>query len=273
MRRIRVIRTRMKSRTLSGVVPWLIAFGGAAAVTAIGRGMNLNANTTGFAFLIVVLLSSLRGGLLIGTVASIVATLCYNFFFFPPLYTFTIHETANWVALAVFLVTSVVVSRLVIAARIQAERAEQRRNELETLVRAQHRSLHGDESRRRARRGGRTRADASRRPRRWTRALRWESVSAERDLVERRQAGRDRRPHRRRGPSQRTAGVPLPARSRRLPAAARRRQDDRRARRARNGSVAAGARLRVAARRSRGRARAVHRGERARAGACARARR
>src|SRR5207253_2871041 len=32
-----------------------------------------------------------------------------------------------------FLVTSVVVSRLVIAARIQAERAEQRRMELETL--------------------------------------------------------------------------------------------------------------------------------------------
>ena len=61
------------------------------------------------------------------------ATLCYNYFFFPPLYTFTIHEAANWVALAAFLVTSVVVSRLVIAARIQAERAEQRRNELETL--------------------------------------------------------------------------------------------------------------------------------------------
>ena len=123
----------MKSRMLSAVAPWLIAFGGTAAVTAIGRAMGLNANTTGFVFLIVVLLSSLRGGLLVGTVASIVATLCYNYFFFRPLYTFTIHEAANWVALAAFLVTSVVVSRLVIAARIQAERAEQRRNELETL--------------------------------------------------------------------------------------------------------------------------------------------
>jgi two-component system sensor histidine kinase KdpD len=116
-----------------GVVPWLIAFGGTAAVTAIGRAMNLNPNTTGFAFLIVVLLSSLRGGLLVGAVASIVATLSYNYFFFPPLYTFTIHEPSNWVALAAFLVTSVVVSRLVIAARIQAARAEQGRNELETL--------------------------------------------------------------------------------------------------------------------------------------------
>jgi two-component system sensor histidine kinase KdpD len=39
------------------------------------------------------------------------------------------------VALAAFLVTSVTVSRLVIAARIQAQRAEQRRNEVETLHR------------------------------------------------------------------------------------------------------------------------------------------
>jgi two-component system sensor histidine kinase KdpD len=123
----------MKSRTHGAVVSWLIAIGGAVAVTAIGRAMSLNSNTAGFVFLIVVLLSSLRGGLLAGTVASIVATLCYNFFFFPPLYTFTIHEPSNWVALAAFLVTSVVVSRLVIAARIQAERAEQRRKELETL--------------------------------------------------------------------------------------------------------------------------------------------
>ncbi|MCU1227248.1 MAG: Sensor protein KdpD [Acidobacteria bacterium] len=117
----------------AAVTPWLIALAGSVAVTAIGRVMRLNPNTIGFAFLIVVLASAIRGGLLVGTVASIVATLCYNYFFFEPLYTFTIHEPSNWVALTAFLVTSVVVSRLVIAARIQAERAEQRRLELETL--------------------------------------------------------------------------------------------------------------------------------------------
>lgn len=114
-------------------VPWLIALAGTVLVTAAGHALHLSPNIVGFAFLIVVLLSSMRGGLLAGTVASIVATLSYNFFFFPPLYTFTIHEPSNWVALAAFLVTSVVVSRLVIAARIQAQRAEQRRNELESL--------------------------------------------------------------------------------------------------------------------------------------------
>ena len=120
---------RMQARATA----WLVAIAGTAAVTALGRGMSLNSNTVGFAFLIVVLLSSLRGGLLIGMAASVLATLCYNFFFFPPLYTLTIHESANWVALGVFLVTSVTVSRLVVAARIQAGRAEQRRMEIETL--------------------------------------------------------------------------------------------------------------------------------------------
>lgn len=104
----------MKSRLLAAS-SWVIALGGTAAVTAVGRAMNLNPNAVGFVFLIVVLLSSLRGGLVVGTVASIAATLSYNYFFFPPLYTFMIHEPSNWVALAAFLVTSVVVSRLVIA--------------------------------------------------------------------------------------------------------------------------------------------------------------
>jgi two-component system sensor histidine kinase KdpD len=126
----------MASRgVMSKVAPWLIALGGTAVVTAIGYAMRLNPNTVGFALLIVVLLSSLRGGLPAGTVASIIATLCYNFFFFDPLHTFTIAEPANWVALSAFLVTSVIVSRLVIAARIQADDAERRRNELETLYR------------------------------------------------------------------------------------------------------------------------------------------
>lgn len=123
----------MRSRTLEGALSSVLGVVGAVAATAIGRGMNLNANSMGFAFLIVVLVASLRGGLLAGTVASIVATLLYNYYFFPPLYTFVIHDAANWVALAVFLITSVVVSRLVLAARIQADRAEQRRKELETL--------------------------------------------------------------------------------------------------------------------------------------------
>jgi len=122
-----------RPRPTSSVAAWLIAFAGVALVTSIGAAMHLNPNTVGFAYLIAVLLASLRGGLLPGALASIAATLCYNFYFFIPLHTFTIAEPANWVALAAFLVTSVIVSRLVIAARLQTAAAERRRGELETL--------------------------------------------------------------------------------------------------------------------------------------------
>lgn len=122
----------MKLRTRS-IVAWVAAFAGIAAVTATGHALRLNASTVGFAYLIVVLLTSVWGGLLVGTVCSVVATLSYNYFFFAPLYTLTIAEPANWFALAAFLVSSVTVSRLVVAARVQAEKAEQGRRELETL--------------------------------------------------------------------------------------------------------------------------------------------
>jgi two-component system sensor histidine kinase KdpD len=115
------------------IAAWVLAIVAISMVTAAGTLLGLNPSTVGFAYLIVVLLISVWGGLLVGTVSSVIATLCYNFFFFPPLYTLTIAEPANWFALAAFLVASVTVNRLVVAARIQAETAEQRRKELETL--------------------------------------------------------------------------------------------------------------------------------------------
>src|SRR5436309_3154797 len=115
------------------VITWLGSLAAIAAVTAAGWWMGLNASTVGFLYLIAVLLVSLWGGLLVGTIASIVATLCYNFFFFSPLFTFTLADPANWFALAAFLISSVTVSRLVVAARVQRDAAEQRRKELQTL--------------------------------------------------------------------------------------------------------------------------------------------
>ena len=96
----------MSSRT-NRLSIWIASIGSIGVVTAVGSAIGLNPSTIGFAYLIVVLLISLWGGLLVGTVASVVATLCYNFFFFPPLYTFRIENPANWFALVAFLVASV----------------------------------------------------------------------------------------------------------------------------------------------------------------------
>ena len=67
------------------------------------------------------------------TVASLAATACYNYFFLPPVGTFTIADPANWVALATFLLASVVVSRLVTRAQRRAAEADARRAEIEAL--------------------------------------------------------------------------------------------------------------------------------------------
>lgn len=117
------------------LVPKLAAAGAVvAAVTGAAHVTGLHQPAVGFLFLLTVLFLSMWGGLLVGTVTSLLAAAAYNYFFLPPLYTFTIAAPENWVGLGAFLVTSVVVSRLVVAARLQAARAEQRREEVERLA-------------------------------------------------------------------------------------------------------------------------------------------
>ena len=57
------------------VLRWAFAILAIAIITAAGRALQLNPSTAGFLYLIVVLLISLRGGLLMGTIASVIATL------------------------------------------------------------------------------------------------------------------------------------------------------------------------------------------------------
>jgi two-component system sensor histidine kinase KdpD len=82
---------------------------------------------------VVVLGIALARGLRAAVIGAFSATLAFNFFFLPPLHTFTIAEPANWVALFCFLIVAVVVSRLVLKAREQAADALRRRREIEVL--------------------------------------------------------------------------------------------------------------------------------------------
>jgi len=51
---------------------------------------------------------------------AVASMLAFNFFFLPPLYTFRLAESRNWLALLVFLVTAVVVSELAARSRRRA---------------------------------------------------------------------------------------------------------------------------------------------------------
>jgi two-component system, OmpR family, sensor histidine kinase KdpD len=74
----------------------------------------------GVLYLFAVLPVSVLWGLAYSIPVSIAGMAAFNFFFLPPLHTFTLDDSRNWFALAVFLVTAVVVSELAARARRQA---------------------------------------------------------------------------------------------------------------------------------------------------------
>jgi two-component system sensor histidine kinase KdpD len=75
-------------------------------------------------------------GLWLATPVSIASMLAFNFFFLPPTHTFTLRDGANWAALAVFLVTALVVSVLATQARRRAQLAAEEALEAEALRRS-----------------------------------------------------------------------------------------------------------------------------------------
>lgn len=104
-----------------------------AAVTYLALRLHANATTVGFAYIVTILGIVIATNLATALVSSVAATICFNYFFLPPVRTFTIQDPSNWVALAAFFCTSVIVSRLVTLARREAEEAEARRGEIEAL--------------------------------------------------------------------------------------------------------------------------------------------
>ena len=75
-------------------------------------------------------------GLPLATAASVASMLAFNWFFLPPTHTFQLRDGANWLALAVYLVTAFVVSALAARVRRRAEAAEQRERETAVLAEA-----------------------------------------------------------------------------------------------------------------------------------------
>jgi len=93
----------------------------------------INSTTVALIFLLVVLLVALFRGSGPALVASVLGMLSFNFFFLPPLYTFSIAHAQNWVALTVFFTTAVAVGQLSARAKRRAEEAEMAKQELERL--------------------------------------------------------------------------------------------------------------------------------------------
>ena len=84
-------------------------------------------------FLTAVVVVAVRYGLWPSLFASVIASLCYNFFFLPPVYTFTITDPTNVAAFFFFMLIALLVSNVAARVRIQADTAIGRVRTTESL--------------------------------------------------------------------------------------------------------------------------------------------
>jgi len=113
-----------------------------ATVLAIVAGITLfyrktlpevNQTTVALSFLLAILAVSAVWGMPVSAFMCVAAMLAFNYYFLPPIGTFTIADPQNWVALFAFLVTAIVGSQLSGRIRKEADAANRRRREIERL--------------------------------------------------------------------------------------------------------------------------------------------
>ncbi len=102
-------------------------------LTSIPHVIQVNPTTVALTFLVFVLIVSALWGLRYALFTAFIATAAFNYYFLPPIHTFTIAGTQNWIALLAFLTTAVIASQLSDRARKQTDEAIGRRRELERL--------------------------------------------------------------------------------------------------------------------------------------------
>src|SRR5438270_11390787 len=101
----------------------------ALVIVAIGLGAGemiqpiLGIENVDLVFLTAVIGVAVRYGLWPSLLASVAASLCYNFFFLPPIYTFTITDPTNIAAFFFFMLIAILVSNVAARVRTQADSA------------------------------------------------------------------------------------------------------------------------------------------------------
>jgi len=120
-------------------IPRWARYLGAGLAVAIGTILLLpfrqliNSTTVALVYLVVVLFLAILWRSGPAMLASVLAVLCFNFFFLPPFHAFTIADPQNWLALMVFFVTAIAVGQLSARAQRRAEEAEASKREIERL--------------------------------------------------------------------------------------------------------------------------------------------
>src|SRR5260221_6300015 len=133
-----------RSHTLQagGRLPWrryaadsALAIAGVSVITGVIAVAPLYPTipTIAFVYLLLVLTLASTRGLYAAILTSLLAFLCFDFFFFPPPYTFLVTKAEDLFTLVVFLTTAIITGQLALALRRRAEQASSRERELRLL--------------------------------------------------------------------------------------------------------------------------------------------
>ena len=117
--------------------PWPYLFAILAVACALGFAELVDywigVENVDLVFLTAVVAVAVRFGLMPSLLASLASALAYNFFFLPPIYTFTIADPHNIAAFALFTLVAVIVSNVAARGRMQAVTAQARVRTVELL--------------------------------------------------------------------------------------------------------------------------------------------
>ena len=136
----------MDTKRLIIIVRWVAVFLCLTGIVTFYRYfLHANPTTVALTLLLLILFIAANWGLRYAITTSIAATVCYNYFFLPPVNTLTVSDPQNLLALIVFLITSVFASRMSDRIREESREARARQAELEVLYRLSRALLQSDE--------------------------------------------------------------------------------------------------------------------------------
>jgi two-component system, OmpR family, sensor histidine kinase KdpD len=119
-------RGQLIGETLAGC--WVIAL-----FTFTGYVLHFNPAPVGFLFLLVVVCQAILCGFWQASVVSVLACACLDYFFYPPLFHFTVNDPQDWVALGSFEISALLVSRISSRERLTSREANLQRTSMEQL--------------------------------------------------------------------------------------------------------------------------------------------
>jgi two-component system sensor histidine kinase KdpD len=117
-------RPELSAKLLEPYLLTLLIIGGATAVLyLIGRDV-LGEGVIALVYVALISLIAARWGQGSGIVAAVVSTLCFDFFFIPPFFTFTIGSVEGWLLLVIYLIVAIVVVGRIQVGFNQAQKRE-----------------------------------------------------------------------------------------------------------------------------------------------------